>query len=774
MSRFVLAAEEYLSAPGAVALFFHNHYPEGKQGGFELVHHGERVVTNGDLRLERAPGQWAAFPKCERHVADAAQSELVARGNFAEPALSYRCRLRPEGESLRLTVDLDAPLDSKFSQAAFCLELFPPAYVGRSYDIGDAFGVFAAQPVQSSALGRGKLLRLAHEDAERRLTIESFGAELELLDGRVGHANGWLVVRAPVTRAASERVVDLRITPHVVPGWQPRPVLCFSQVGYHPLQAKQLVVERDADGAPEGEVVLHRVRGELEAVLRAPLAPWGKYLAKSYGVFDFSEIREPGLYQLEFAGVHSEPFRIASDVYQHGVWQPTLECFFPVQMCHMRVCEGYRVWHGACHLDDAVQAPSPLEHFDGYRQGESSDTKFAPYEHIPGLDRGGWHDAGDYDLAAGSQTETTLWLALARECFGVSSDQTSIDWDARLVTLRRPDGVPDIVQQVAHGVENLLGGYRAAGHSFLGIIERDIGQYVHLGDAATMTDNLVGTDGARADDRLAFTTRDTALEYAVSAALSAASRVLAEHFPALAAEALATAQRTWERESTIEPLQHRSTYVPGRWQVERFKAAVELWLTTRDRRYLEAALAARELVGAHPDALAWSAARLLPDCNDSGFRDVARAAASTYGRSLAEKRGQNPFRAPIDRGLWGVGWGIQAHAARSYFLQCAFPDLVDREAVLAAVAFVLGCNPGQGTSLVSGVGARSLTVAYGTNRAEGSYIPGGVASGPALISPDRMELKTNFPFLWQQAEYVMGGAATYLFCVLAADQLLGG
>jgi hypothetical protein len=65
-----------------------------------------------------------------------------------------------------------------------------------------------------------------------------------------------------------------------------------------------------------------------------------------------------------------------------------------------------------------------------------------------------------------------------------------------------------------------------------------------------------------------------------------------------------------------------------------------------------------------------------------------------------------------------------------------------------------------------------MTIAYGTNRADWSYIPGGVVSGTNLVRPDFPELKDNFPFLWQQAEYVMGGAATYIFCVLAADALL--
>ena len=55
----------------------------------------------------------------------------------------------------------------------------------------------------------------------------------------------------------------------------------------------------------------------------------------------------------------------------------------------------------------------------------------------------------------------------------------------RLVLLHVPDGIPDIVQQVAHGVDNLLAGYHVAGHSFTGIIEGSLKQYIHLGDPVT-------------------------------------------------------------------------------------------------------------------------------------------------------------------------------------------------------------------------------------------------------------------------------------------------
>ena len=109
----------------------------------------------------------------------------------------------------------------------------------------------------------------------------------------------------------------------------------------------------------------------------------------------------------------------------------------------------------------------------------------------------------------------------------------------------------------------------------------------------------------------------------------------------------------------------------------------------------------------------------------------------------------------------------------SPFLHKGFPDIFSSDPVFNAMNFVLGVHPGNNTaSFVSGVGARSLLVAYGVNRDDWSYIPGGSASGTALIRPDLPELKT-WPYLWQQTEYVMGGGAlNYMFLVLASDDLL--
>ncbi len=155
------------------------------------------------------------------------------------------------------------------------------------------------------------------------------------------------------------------------------------------------------------------------------------------------------------------------------------------------------------------------------------------------------------------------------------------------------------------------------------------------------------------------------------------------------------------------------------------------------------------------------------------FTSRMRVAVKEAFRNVFTQQKENPYGVPYRPHIWGAGWGIQSFGVKQLFLHMGFPDLFPVEYALNALNFVLGCHPGENNaSFVSGVGERSLTVAYGTNRDEWSYIPGGVASGTALIRPDLPELRI-WPFFWQQTEYVMGGGTIdFMLLAMAADRLL--
>lgn len=795
-----LNEQEYLEHGSVNVMLAHDFYPESHQGGVGVIQNGLRVATNGDIRLEPTPGQWQPTPAVGKRMVNKQTGEVSVRYEFPNEEInrkgfnpiiypdlhfSYITRVIPEGKGFRIVVDLDKPLpDEWIGKVGFNFELFPGILFGKSYYMDDQFGIFTRQAngpnyvdkegeVQILPMAKGKKLTVAPGSDRQRMLIENRGAgELELIDGRGKHNNGWFVVRSLVPKAATKNAIEWLVTPHAIEGWKAAPVVQVSQVGYHPAQQKIAVIELDAADKNLQKATLHRLaeNGGFQTALQATPKTWGKFLRYNYLQFDFSSVQKPGMYVVKYGSYQTEPFQISNEVYSRHVWQPTLEYFLPAQMCHMRVNERYRVWHGWCHIDDARMAPVDSNHFDGYISGPSTLTRFKPGEIVPDLNKGGWHDAGDFDMRVESLSETIQGLALAYEHFGVNYDNTTVDQKASVVEIQVPDGKPDVLQQIEHGLLSVVNGYRSLGRLYRGIIEPTLRQYVLLGDAINMTDNVpfsgsekgappVGLPGSP-DDRWVFTEENPGRELSVAASLAAAARVMKGYNDTLATQSLEAALGLWN------VTKEKSTG-------QRVEAAVELLLTTGDKKYADFLVNHKADIIKGIDNLGWIVARALPVINDASFKNDITAAVKTHFAKVKEQGAKTPYGVPYEPNIWGAGWGIQNFGYRQYFLHSAFPEIFPKDYMLHALNFVLGAHPGSNTaSFASGVGSNSLTTAYGFNRADWSYIPGGIGSGTALIRPDFPELLT-WPFLWQQTEYVLGGGTTdYLFLVLAADHLL--
>lgn len=802
---------EYLAMPGLNVMLAHDFYPEGHQGGVGIIQNGLRVATNGDVRLEPTPGQWEPVPKVGPRQIDRAKQEISVRMEYPDAAkdrkgfnpviypdlnFAYTVRVRPEGAAFRIVVDLESPLPEAWvGKVGFNFELFPGILFGQSYYLDDHFGTFSRQPngpgavrnelaspgnelatgYQLEPLATGKRLVIAPDSERQRLAIERVsGGLLELRDGRSQHSNGWFVVRATIPAGATKGAVEWLVTPHAIPGWKSEPVVQVSQVGYHPKQQKIAVIE--LDGAETVLLPVKLIRfsetGTPQTVSEKPAHEWGRFLRYRYLQFDFSAVQKPGLYAVEYGASRSAVFQIGEKVYQRGVWQPTLEYFLPIQMCHMRVNDRYRVWQNWCHLDDARMAPINLNHFDGYAQGPSTLTSFQSGDHVPGLDRGGWHDAGDDDLRIESQAETIHGLALTYEMFKVDYDNTTIDQATRVVEIHRPDGKPDMLQQIEHGALTIIGGYKSMGRLYRGVIVSTLRQYVHLGEFSSVTDNQpfdakkfsgnpppIPLPGS-ADDRWVFTEDNPKRELLVAGCLAAASRPLKALNPSLAADCLQAAQELWTVTKEKDP-------------VDRVGAAVELFIATGEAKYANFLVKNTALIAEHFEQVGWIVGRTLPLIKDEAYRTALTQAARTLRTKIEGQGRKTPYGVPYEPKIWGAGWGIQRFGAEQVYLHQSFPDIFTTTYLLDSLNFILGCHPGSNTaSFVSGVGAKSTTPGYGFNRADWSSLPGGIVSGTALIRPDFPEL-LEWPFFWQQTEYVLGyGTTDYLTLVLAADRLL--
>jgi hypothetical protein len=621
----------------------------------------------------------------------------------------------------------------------------------------------------------GKKLTVAPETQAQRFSIESSTSDLLLLDGRIRHTNGWFVVRSLIPSGKTKGAIEWTVRVNRIPDWKSTPVVHTSQVGYHPAQPKIAVIELDKSDTKISNASLVKISDDGEqTVFSEKPGSWGRFLRYNCFLFDFSKTTEEGTYCVYYGNFKSNPFIISTDVYKRHVWQPTLEVFLPVQMCHMKVSDAYRVWHGACHLDDALMAPVDTNHFDGYRQGSSTLTKYNPGNRVPGLNRGGWHDAGDDDLRVESQAGTVHLLSLAWEEFHPDFDATSIDQDNRLVDIHRPDGKQDILQQIEHGVLTILGGYENLGRVYRGIISPTISQYTMVGDVSNQTDNLNYNRDIRhngnfekrngiKDDRMVFTEENPGHEFDAIIGLASAARVLKDYDKGLAERCRSAATDLWGQKRNLG----------RRYLSQQINAASELLITTGDVKYRDFLVQMADSIAKRISSTGWFVVRTIPVVNDPGYKKIIEAALAELSHDIVEQGSETPYGVPYRPHIWGAGWNIQEFGVHQYFLAKHFPELFSHDFMFSALNFVLGCHPGQNTSsFASGVGSKSATIAYGYNRADYSYIPGGVVSGTALIRPDFAELK-EFPFLWQQTEYVLGGGETnYLFLVLAADAVL--
>jgi len=264
-------------------------------------------------------------------------------------------------------------------------------------------------------MATGPRLSVAPETEAQRLIIESRTGDLQLLDGRNKHNNGWFVVRSLVPAGADKSAIEWVVTPHGITDWKYQPVVHVSQVGYHPQQQKIAIIELDNADAAQDLLRVKRISedGGFEEVLSGKPADWGKFLrtnicnsisrrslSRECTLRSIANFRTQTLSNLAGrlqAGYLAAGDRILScgaDV-SHAS-RGAIPCLVMAPVIWMM-----RVWHSINY-----------NHFDGYQAGTIPLNQVGSrVRRYPGLNVGGWHDAGDDDLRIESQADEVSILA---------------------------------------------------------------------------------------------------------------------------------------------------------------------------------------------------------------------------------------------------------------------------------------------------------------------------------------------------------------------------
>lgn len=801
---------EYFETQGVNILVFNNLFTGGfndeKNSGIELIHHGVRTATGGAVRLSNTPEQWDLVPTTTNRTVDREAQTIEITLRYEDYDFDSRIVAKPVGKAVELSVYLDKPVPQFLEgKAGFNLEFLPSQYWGKTFLMDGRYNLFSRYAVGNSVtkpnsekikqfngyvtsddrgtdrfieplpLETGRNMILASNTPERLVKITSQDTDLMLYDGRVLAQNGWYVVRSLLPAGKTGKVLSWMVEPNAIEGWIREPNIGFSQIGYLPSQPKVAVIELDKKDKPLRKASLYKVDddGKATKAFGGDIVDWGDFYKYHYVKFDFTSVETPGIYYIQYGDHKTNNFIIENNVYDK-MTDATSDIWIPIHMNHMFVNEAYRVWHGEPFKEGYLQAPPNTDHFDLHRQGPTTDTKYKALQTIPGLNIGGWFDAGDFDIETGANISVLNNLALIWEFFKPMRDQTFISQEQRYVDLHRPDGIPDVLQQIEHGALQLVAQAEIIGHMAQTLSNGVLDNYHHLGDAASATDGLpynpnlgpyeVAKDGkssGRLDDLWAFTSRNPSLDLRAVTAFAIASRTLKGYNDDLSARALKEAKRLFKESSEMLAAQSQSQdNQRSRHGAVEMASSLQMYVTTGEKqygdRYEELLWTAIEN---NANANILTALQAIPHMGES-FKEKLRPHILKYKEYVDRLASENPYGVPIGLGNWALNttnYGTTIAFAHKYY-----PDIIDIKEVFKATDWLFGCHPYHNYSLVAAVGTvRPKEIFYGNNRADFSFIPGNVAPGLLFRQPDHFENYDDWPFFWGQNEGTIGGNTSY-------------
>jgi len=828
---------DYFEARGTNVLVYNNLYNgsfyDEKFAGLEIIQRGERICTGGGVRLMNTPEQWDIFGEITAREVDKANSSVEVEMTYRDYDFAPRLKVTPKDKGVLIQIILSKPVPQTLvGKAGFNLEFFPASYFGKNYLVDGKARILPKYPMHDTevhpvsekitqyfgestfddrgrgdflvplAMSTGHQIVLAPEDDALRVGVTS-ESEVSIYDGRHLAQNGMFVLRSLLPGGKTGVVLEWYLEPSISKDWIRPANIGFSQVGYSPAQKKVAVAELDKNDTPAKTAKLLRVNpdGTKSVAKEIPAKFWGEFHHRyNYVQLDFSDVKEPGLYCIDYQGVETNAFPIDKNIYSDK-WHPSMDISLVVNMDHMEVNEAYRIWHGRANMDDALQAPANVRLHDGYTQGSETNTKYQPLEHIPGLAVGGWYDAGDFDIQANSVLTTTTDLGHIWTDFRPMRDQTLIDEKTQYADIHVPDGIPDNVQLIMHGTLNINAQIENIGFVAQVIGQPDMHHYHHLGDAMTLTDGKIydpslaryevkGDRSGTPDDRFVFTSRfSPAGVMSDIVSLASAYPALKEYFPEEAERSLKNALMLWNKyfdaaapNAAAAPAAGRRGGMGGD---PRLNAAIELWFATGDQKYKDfflplveaqleprpaAAAPAGAPAGFAPAANLTNALRIYPYM-DKKFQDKVKALVPDYVKNLTTNGRDNPYGVAITGATWAGNGGVINTAYNCYKIWKLFPDMIDPEFVLAGLNYIFGCHPYTNVSFVTAVGVNTKKVAYSNNRADYSVIPGGIVPG-LLVKEDFYENKDDYPFHWGENECCINTAPQYVQLCLAADEVV--
>src|ERR1043166_5694511 len=111
--------KNYLDTQGfSVFLYDSTYHPvfvDQKNTAMEMILHGQRIATNGDVRLMPTPEQWDLVATLKDRHADKDNNRLTADLAFPSFDFSYTLEVAAEPGGVKVSINLDKPLPQKLA-----------------------------------------------------------------------------------------------------------------------------------------------------------------------------------------------------------------------------------------------------------------------------------------------------------------------------------------------------------------------------------------------------------------------------------------------------------------------------------------------------------------------------------------------------------------------------------------------------------------------------------------------------------------------------------
>ena len=778
-----------------------------QNGGFFARLNGETLLDESGIYT--GINGWMPYYNAEitEYKVNVGAGTVAVKGKFRGTQITFSQTFSTDGSSIAIKIALGNTDWSTLDWAAFEVKFPTGKYTGKKYATNNRSG-FYPQDVNAYELEYGfRKIELAPGSSALNLKVESSGSNLFLADDRY-YKDNTFQVGADFDKTTNPSFT-LKITPPANSGGGDDGdgrnggsggvsangvIIHVNQLGYAPDDEKWAIVE---DARNTGIYAVVRLQRKFKAGgwrtvrqydVDAEESRWGSRFLR----FDFSDYSREGTYRITFNKSTSFPFRIGRNVYK-DLHAQTIDTYVPIQMSHISVRFG-QLGHDKCFMDDGIHIGPNHDGPDNFKSLGSMEPGSQPGTHL-GLNVGGWHDAGDYDINVANNSYMVLLLSWSFERYGDKRDNYGIKWGRQDLNTNKGNKIPDIVEQIAWGSEWLLSMQKENGRVYDAVVANSHDLWCAEKAPEKLTDNKIFA-GAVApgsvsntsmveDDRNVYTNTTTPNLLKFTAATAAASRVVRGYDYQLSNRLVAAAESAWKyfRSNNQIWVGQFDQYKHGKEQMM-LAAAAELYRTTGKGEYLNYIKNNKSWI----DGMSvewpgyinsfgnWFALPFLArlDAADNDLRDRVRKATQRWVDYNSGVEGGNIFGVNIENlsRWWGSSSDYLGFASTYAILHEEFPAVVPAKRGKRYLHWVLGMHPGPDYSFVTGIGSNSpkfphsqlLLDLYGG--APGG-IDGGVVPGLQLDSSGKRLNYKDHRQIPSQNEYTLDAAASFLYAAQA-------